>query len=110
MEELCRFNQSLQDHVLTLQERRSGDNPSEDNQVMNPLPLSDETWSAPILKNFKLPSLVKFNGKRDSRKHIDAINNQLEKNGTYDSIKFKLLSGTYKEMTLRLLMNSPIFY
>lgn len=52
---------------------------------------------------------MSFNGKTDTREHIIAINNQMSIVGTYDSLKCKLMVGTFKEVALRWYMSLPRF-
>lgn len=64
IEESCHSYQDLQENILTLKERHHEDIQVRDG-AMDPKPLYDMIWGAPIPENFKPPSLVKFDGKRD---------------------------------------------
>lgn len=74
---------------------------------MDSQPLSKAIWDDQVQKNFKSLLLVSFNGKTNPWEHIIAINNLMEIVGSYDSLKCKLITGTFKEGALRWFMSLP---
>lgn len=104
MEELRHSNQTLEVNVLTLWEWHHKYFQIED-EVIYPQNLLDEISNAIVPENFKLSSLVKFEGKSDPRKHIASINTQMVIIGTSDSLNFKILYNTFNEAALRWLTN-----
>lgn len=52
-------------------------------------------------ENFKLTSLVAFQKKSDPLEHNTATNIYMEIIGVIDSLKYNILSITFKEVTLR---------
>lgn len=50
-----------------------------------------------------------FNDKTDLHEHISAINNQMAVVGAYNSLKCKLMVGTFKKVALRWYMSLPRF-
>lgn len=79
--------QTLEDNLLHIQQRQQETNMVDELEVLDPQSLSDEIWQTPILENFNPPSL--------------AIT------GAPDSLKWKLLSDTYKDTSLRWYMSLP---
>lgn len=61
-------------------------------EVLDPQLLSEEIWEASVSRNFKPPSLAKFDGCSDPYKHVASINTHMTIIGTLDSLKCKLLS------------------
>lgn len=73
----------------------------EDEKPADPRTLAANIWDAHVPENFKLPSLVSFNGKRNLHEHVVANNTQMVIIEVYDSIKCKLMVRTFKEIALR---------
>lgn len=59
-------------------------------------PISVKIWDALIPKNFKPPSLVTLDKKRDLRELVTANNIHIMIIRASDSLNYKLLSGTNK--------------
>lgn len=74
-----------------------------------PQPLSAEIWNAPVPENFKPPHLPAFDGKGDSSEHVTVFNTRMSMYGTADSLKCKLLAGTFTDAALRWYMSLPRF-
>lgn len=96
MNELYRFNRTLKVNVITLQERHHKDFQVKD-AILDHQLLSYEIWDAPVIENFKPPTMVKFDGKSNPEEHIVAINTKMVTICTSNSLKCKLLSDTSKE-------------
>lgn len=60
---------------------------------------------APVLNNFKSPSLVNFDLKSSPQEHVYAINTQMERIGTIDLLNCKIISRTWKKVIVRWYMN-----
>lgn len=56
------------------------------------------------LKSSNLPFLAKFDGRSDPCEHVASINTQMTIIGASDSLKRKLLSGTFRDATLQWYM------
>lgn len=66
MEWLCRYNKTLQDNILHLQQQRQHEvYQSKGIEILDFQPLSDEIWDASVPHNLKPPSLVTFDRKND---------------------------------------------
>jgi len=63
-------------------------------------PLTAEIWNVLVPEDFKLPSLSSFDGKDDPVEHITSFNTRMAANGAPDSLKCKLLAGTFSDATL----------
>ena len=74
---------------------------------MEPQPLSHEMWDDQVPENFKAPSLVSYDGKTDPQEHIIVVNNQMAIVAPSDSLKCKLIAGTFKDVALRWYMSLP---
>lgn len=76
-------------------------------EVLNPKTLSNTMWEAPILNNFKLPSLAKFDGHNDPYEHVASINTQMAIIEAHNSLKCKIIYVTFKDITLTHRSLSP---
>lgn len=76
-------------------------------EVLDPQPLLDEIWEAFVHEGFKYLSLANFDGRKDPDKHVFSINTQMTIIKVFDSLKCKLLFGTFKNTTLRWYMVLP---
>lgn len=74
-----------------------------------PQPLSAEIWGAPVPENFKPPHLSAFNGKSDPMEQVTTFNTRMAIVGAPDSLKCKLLAGTFSDAALCWYMNLPRF-
>jgi hypothetical protein len=74
-----------------------------------PQPLSTEIWDAPVPEGFKPPHLSAFDGKSDPMEHVTAFNACMAVVRAPDSLKCKLLAGTFTDAALRWYMNLPRF-
>ena len=106
VEALREQNEILQDslNILQLQSIEDGE---QEMDILEPQPLSQVIWDNQVLENFKLLSLTSFDGKTDPLEHIISINNQMAIIGPSDSLKCKLVVGTFKDMALRWYMSLP---
>jgi hypothetical protein len=57
----------------------------------------------------RAPHLSVFNGKSDPMEHVPAFNTRMAVVGAPDSLKCKLLAGTFSGTALRWYMNLPRF-
>ena len=69
-------------------------------ELLEPHPLSQTIWDDQVPENFKSLSLITYDGKMDPQAHVIAINNQMEIIGPTDSLKCKLMAGTFKDVSL----------
>lgn len=60
-----------------------------------------------MLEKFKLMLLAKFDGRDDPQEHVTSSNTQMEIIGASNSLKYKLLYGTFRDATLRWYMILP---
>lgn len=74
---------------------------------MDPQPLSEAIWGDQVPENFKPTPLTSFDGNSDLREHICSINNQMVIAITSDSLKCKLMAGTFEDVALRWYMSLP---
>lgn len=74
MDESRHQNQTLNDNVLNIQQRQHEATHTEEMEVPNPYPISDEIWETPFPEGFKPPSLVKFDESSDLYKHVTSGN------------------------------------
>lgn len=70
-----------------------------------PQPLSPEIWGALMLENFKPPHLFAFDGKSDPMEQVTTFNTLMAVVGAPDSLKCKLLAGTFSDAALCWYMN-----
>lgn len=68
---------------------------------------SQMRYGASVLEGFKPHSLSKFNGRNDQYEHVSSINTQMAIRGAPDSLKCKLLSSTFRNVTLRWCIDLP---
>lgn len=61
-----------------------------------------------VPKGFKPPPLAKFDGRSDPYKYVASINTQTTIIGAPDSLKFKLLSGTFREAAFKWYIGLPM--
>ena len=108
METMRQQNEALQDSVQTLQQQTQVEDEQEEEEL-EPQPLSHEIWDDQVPKNFKPPSLVSYDGKTDPQEHVIAVNNQMAIVTPSDSLKCKLIAGTFKDVALRWYMSLPRF-
>ena len=106
METMRQQNEALQDSMQTLQQQSQVEDEPEEEEL-EPQPLSHEIWEDQVPENFKPPSLTSYDGKTDPQEHIIAINNQMAIVAPSDSLKCKLIAGTFKDVALRWFMSLP---
>jgi len=110
--QLIEQNEALQASVKTIQQQqlqeKTGSHHGEPVEP-EPQPLSAEIWNAPIPDNFKPPHLPTFDGRGDPMEHVTTFNNRMAVVGAADSLKCKLLAGTFNDAALRWYMNLPRF-
>lgn len=97
------WGSSLLHNVLNIQQCRQ-EVTIEETDELDPQPLTDEIWEAPISEGFKPFSLAKFAGCSNPYEHIASINIQMVTIESYDSLKCKLLFG---DAALRWYMGLP---
>lgn len=85
MEELCCFDQALQENILTLHEQHTEYIQVED-RLPYPYSLSNYMWGALVPENFKTIITSEVNGKSNPREHIVSINTHMEIIGASDSL------------------------
>jgi len=66
-----------------------------------PQSLSTEIWNPSVPENFKPPHLSTFDGRGDPIEHVTAFNTRMAVVGAVDSLKCKLLAGTFSDAALR---------
>lgn len=62
-------------------------------------------WDDQVPENFKSTPLPSFDGKSDPQEHIISLNNQMSIVGAFNSLKCKLMMGTFKDVALRWYMS-----
>jgi hypothetical protein len=105
-------NDALQASMENIQQKQLEEKEESNQGEMDdpePQPLSAEIWDAPVPENFKPPHLSVFDGKSDPMEHITAFNTRMAVVGAPDSLKCKLLAGTFSDAALRWYMNLPRF-
>lgn len=110
--QLKEHNDALQVSMEAIQQKQQEEKDESHHGEMDdlePQPLSAEIWSAPVLENFKPPHLSAFDGKSDPMEHVTTFNTRMAVVGAPDSLKCKLLTGTFLEVALRWYMNLPCF-
>ena len=65
----------------------------------DPQPLSANIWNTPVPENFKSQSLSSFDIKSDHMEHVTAFNIRMAIVRAADSLKCKLLAGTFNDGT-----------
>ena len=58
------------------------------------------TWNAPVPDKFKPPHLSTFDGRGDPMEHVTAFNTHMAVVEEPDSLKCKLLAGTFSDTAL----------
>ena len=106
METMRQQNEALQDSMQTLQQQSQVEDEQEEEEL-EPQPLSHEIWEDQVPENFKPPSLTSYDGKTDPQEHIIAVSNQMAIVAPSDSLKCKLMAGTFKDVALRWYMSLP---
>ena len=110
--QLIEQNETLHASVETIQQQqmqeKAGSHHGEPIEP-EPQPLSVEIWNAPIQDNFKPPHLATFDGRGDPMEHVTAFNNRMVVVEAADSLKCKLLAGTFTDAALRWYINLPRF-
>lgn len=105
-------NDALQASMENIQQKQLEEKEDSNQGEMDdpePQPLSAEIWDAPVPENFKPPHLSVFDGKSDPMEHITTFNTRMAVVGAPDSLKCKLLTGTFSDAALRWYMNLPRF-
>lgn len=70
-------------------------------KMLDPRPLSEEIWEAPVREGFKPPSLDMFDGCKNSYEHVTSIKIHMDIFEAPDSLKCKMMSEAFKDATLR---------
>jgi hypothetical protein len=110
--QLKEHNDALQASMETMQQKQQEERDESNHGEMDdpePQPLSVEIWGAPVPENFKPPHLSVFDGKSDPMEHVTTFNTRMVVVGAPDSLKCKLLAGTFSDAALRWYMNLPRF-
>jgi len=110
--QLIEQNEALQASVETIQQQQLQEKAGShhgDPVEPEPQPLSTEIWNAPVPDNFKPPHLSTFDGRGDPMEHVTTFNNCMAVIGAADSLKCKLLAGTFTDAALRWYINLPRF-
>jgi len=105
---LLERNEALQASVETIQQQQQHEKTGShhgDLDEPEPQPLSTEVWNAPVSENFKPPHLSSFDGKGDPVEHVTIFNTRMAVYGAADSLKCKLLAGTFTDAALRWYMS-----
>ena len=105
-------NDALQASMETMQQKQLEEKEESHHGELDdpePQPLSTEIWDAPVPEGFKPPHLSTFDGKNDPMEHVTAFNTRMAVVGAPDSLKCKLLAGTFTNAALRWYMNLPRF-
>jgi len=101
--QLIEKNEALQSSVETIQQQQLQEKIGShhgDPIEPEPQPLSTEIWNAPIPDKFKPPHLSTFDGRGNPMEHITAFNTRMAVVGAADSLKFKLLTGTFTDVVM----------
>jgi len=110
--QLIEKNEALQASVETIQQQqlqeKTGSHHGKPVEP-EPQPLSAEIWNALIPDKFKPPHLPTFDDKGDPMEHVTTFNNRMAVVGAADSLKCKLLAGTFTDAALRWYINLPRF-
>jgi hypothetical protein len=102
--QLKEHNDALQASMETIQQKQLEEKYESNHSEMDdpePQPLSAEIWGAPVPENFKPPHLSVFDGKSDPMEHVTAFNTRMVVVRAPDSLKCKLLVGTFSDAALR---------
>jgi hypothetical protein len=105
-------NDALQASMETMQQKQLEEKDESHHGEMDesePQPLFAEIWDAPVPEHFKPPHLSVFDGKSDPMEHVTTFNTCMAIVGAPDSLKCKLLAGTFSDEALRWYMNLPRF-
>lgn len=87
MENRRQQNESLQERDHTLQQSQISKEDEEEEDLMDPQPISEVIWGDQVPENFKPSSLQSIDGKSDPQEHITSINNQMAIVWASDSFK-----------------------
>ena len=101
--QLIEQNEALLASVETIQQQQLQEKTGfhhGDSVEPEPQPLSTEIWNAPVPENFKPPHLSTFDGRGDPMEHVTAFNTHMAV-GASDSLKCKLLAGTFYDAALQ---------
>ena len=107
IDDLRQHNETLQDNVQALQLRGLDEVDEHETEPLEPQPLSQAIWEDAVPENFKPPVLASYDGKSDPQEHIISVNNTMALIGASDSLKCKLMAGTFRESALRWYMGLP---
>ncbi|XP_024632850.1 uncharacterized protein [Medicago truncatula] len=108
--QLLEQNEALLASVETIQQQQEkADSHHGELDEPEPQPFSTEIWNAPVPDNFKPPHLPTFNGRGDPSEHVTVFNTRMSVYGVADSLKCKLLAGTFADAALRWCMSLPRF-
>ncbi|XP_039687770.1 uncharacterized protein [Medicago truncatula] len=109
---LLEQNEALLASVETIQQvqqQEKTDSHHGDLDEPEPQPFSAKIWNAPVPDNFKPPHLPTFDGRGDPSEHVTVFNTRMSVYGVADSLKCKLLAGTFADAALRWYMSLPCF-
>jgi len=110
--QLVEQNEALHALLETIQQKQQEEKDESHHDEMNdpePQPLSAEIWGAPVPENIKSSHFSSFDGKSDPMEHVTVFNTRMAVVSTPDSLKCKLLVGTFSDAALRWYMDLPRF-
>lgn len=107
MDNLCCQNQTLEENVIRIQQCQQETDLVVELEILDPQPLSDEMYEAPIHENFKPPSLAKLDGRVDPYEHVDFINTKMIIIRAPNFLNYKLFFDTFRNTTFRWCMGLP---
>jgi len=109
---LIKQNEALHASVETIQQQQLQEKTGShhgDPMKPEPQPLSTKIWNALVPENFKPPHLSTFDGRGDPMEHVTAFNTRMVVVGAADSLKCKVLAGTFSDAALRWYISLPRF-